>query len=98
VPAQQLAHARRRDRAAPEREHARRRALEQLRDHALLVLAERALAVALEDLLDRDAQAHLELVVGVDRARAERRGGGARRGRLAGAHEADEHQRARRGA
>ena len=70
--------------------HRRRRRLEQLGDDVLLGLAERALAVRGEVVLDRRAEPLLELAVGVDRAHAERGGGGAGAGRLAGAHEADE--------
>ncbi len=51
-----------------------------------------ALAVGGEVVLDRGADALLELAVGVDGAHAERGGGGAGAGRLAGAHEANKNE------
>jgi hypothetical protein len=94
VASQPRAHALGGDRAAAEREHRRGRRLEQLADGLLLLLAERALAVRPEVVLDRAPQPPLEQVVGVDGLDAHGRARGARRQRLAGAHEADEDQRA----
>src|SRR6185503_17493294 len=83
------------DRAAAQGDHvARAGALEQLDAQRLLARAERRLAVAVELLLDRVAELLLEQPVGVQRARAEDRGDVAGGGRLAGAHEAEEDERA----
>jgi hypothetical protein len=94
VALQQLAHARGRDGAAAERDDRGVVALEQVAHDVLLERPERALAVAGEVGLDRRAEARLDLVVGVDRAAAERGRCGAGGRRLAGAHEADEDERA----
>jgi hypothetical protein len=94
MPVERVAHALRRDRAAPERDHASVRAREQLEHDLLLARAEGGLALAVEEALDRLAERLLELAVGVERLHAELGGGGARGGRLPGSHEPDEDERA----
>ena len=69
---------------------------EQPQHQLLLALAERGLALAVEERLDRLPELALELAVGVERLDAELGRHRARGARLAGAHEADEHERARR--
>jgi hypothetical protein len=96
VGAQRLAHALGSHRAAAQRQHAPARALEQLQHHLLLAFPEGRLALAVEERRDRLAEPALELVVRVERPDPElRRGRACGRG-LAGAHEADEHQRSLR--
>ncbi len=80
--------------AAAERDHRSVAAGQQLADDLLLALAEGLLPLAVEEALDRLAQRELELAVGVDRARAQLGGQRTCAGRLAGAHEADEDERA----
>ena len=84
------------ERAAAERHEPRavgRPAVEQLERHPLLDRPERGLPVGGEDLRDRLAGAALDLGVGVDRDPARRLRERLRRGRLAGAHEADDRHR-----
>ncbi len=68
--------------------------IEQLADELLLVLAKGGLAVELELAGDRVSEALFEQPVGVERLRAELGGDFGGGGRLAGAHEADEDERA----
>jgi hypothetical protein len=91
---ERLAHQRRGDSAAAERHDRAGRRREQLAHDLLLELAERALAVRREVVVDALAEPLLDDRVGVDRAPAERRRDRTRGGRLAGAHEADEGERA----
>ena len=65
---------------------------EQLEHQLLLARAERVLALAVEERLDRLAEPPLELAVGVERLGAELGGERAGAGGLAGAHEAHEHE------
>lgn len=71
--------------------------LEHGQHRLLLALTEGRLAFAVEECLDRLAERRLELAVGVQRGHAQLGGHRARGARLAGAHEADEHQRAAAG-
>ena len=80
--------------AAAERDHRSVAAGQQLADDLLLALAEGLLPAAVEEALDRLAQRELELAVGIDRARSQLGRQRTRAGRLAGAHEADEDERA----
>jgi hypothetical protein len=82
------------ERAAAERDHVGAATPEQRKHDLLLARAERGLAVAVEVGLERLAKLALELTVGVERLGPELGGDGAGGGRLAGAHEADEHERA----
>jgi hypothetical protein len=90
VAGERVAHALGHERAAGDRQHRRRRSVEQLAGQLLLGLAERALAVRGEPVVDRGAQALLEGRAGVDRAAAERGRGGAGGRGLARPHETDE--------
>ena len=89
-----VADGRRAERATAERDDPGVGTVEQGEDRLLLALAEGRLALAVEERLDRLAERLLELRVGVERRAAELRRRLARSARLAGAHEADEHQRA----
>ena len=71
-------------------------AFEQLEHQGLLARPERRLALAVEERGDRLPQLAREQRVGVQRPAAERSGGLPGGGRLAGAHEADEHEGAPR--
>ena len=89
--AQRRAHPLRTDRAAAQRDDLRAgRPLEQLADDVLLDGPKRRLAVTREGLADRAAETLLDQPVGVDGGDAAKRRERSRRGRLAGAHEADD--------
>ena len=93
--AQRSARSLRADRAAAQRDDLPAgRALEQLADDGLLDGAKRRLAVTREGLGDRAAETLLDQPVGVDGGDAAKRRKRSRRGRLAGAHEADDDDRA----
>ena len=69
--------------------------LQQAGDDPPLAVAEVGLAVDREDVRDRHAGGRLDLVVGVAEGQAEALREAAADGALAGAHQADEHDRAR---
>ena len=93
VAGQRLAHPGGQQRAPAQRQDAAAGRVEQLRHDALLALAERRLALAVEELRDRHTQLALDLPVRVHRRDAQhlrRRPG---RGGLARPHEPDEDER-----
>jgi hypothetical protein len=94
VGAKRLAHPLGAQRAAAERHHPRVGGRQQAQRGLLLAFAERGLALALEELLDRLAELALELGVAVDRVHPQLGRNGFRGAGLAGAHEAHEHERA----
>ncbi len=79
--------------AAAERHHLGVVALEQLADDLLLARPEGLLALAVEERLDRLADALLHLAVRVERLRAQLGGERPGAGRLAGTHEAHQDDR-----
>ena len=88
--AQRLAHALGLHRPAAERDHRPLGPRQQLADHLFLARAKGGLALAVEELLDRLAQALLELAVGVERLHPQLGRERAGAGRLARTHESDE--------
>ncbi len=91
--AERLAHARRAECAAAERDDAGR-TREGVEDDLLLALAERGLALACPEHVDRLAERRRELLVGVPQRDAEQPRGLAGARRLAGSHEAGEDEAA----
>ncbi len=91
---QRLTHALGLHGAAAQGDHRGVAAVQQLADHLFLARAIGVLPLAIEEGLDRLAQRQLELPVGVDGGASELGRDGARAGRLAGTHEADQHYRA----
>jgi hypothetical protein len=89
---QRLPDALRPERAAAERDHRGPRVLQRLDRDVLLRLAEPLLPALLEDLGDGLAALPLELRVDVDERPADALGNLGPHGRLAGAHEADQHE------
>ena len=85
-----VADARRAERSTAERDHARLGTLEQLEHDLLLARAKGRLALAVEEALDRLAQALLEHAVRVERLDPEAGGKRAGAGRLARPHEPHE--------
>jgi hypothetical protein len=80
------------ERSPAERDHARTGGVEQLERQPSFPRPKRRFAVGLEDLLDRLTGAAGDLLVDVDGLDLQRIGDRPRRGRLAGAHEADDGQ------
>jgi hypothetical protein len=94
VPRERLTHPLGLERAAADGHHAAVRAAQHVDNHLLLAAAELRLAVTVEERLDRLAERLLELAVAVERPHPQLGGHGAGRARLAGPHEAHEHERA----
>ena len=91
---ERLAHTLGLDGPAAERDHRQVLALQELADHILLDGAEGGLALAVEEHLDRLPEPALDLPVAVHRLHAQLRGERAGAGRLPGAHEAHQDDRA----
>ena len=93
VGGQRVAHALGQQRAAAQRHRPAAGAAQQAQHGSLLTLAERLLALAVEERLDGLPQLGLELAVGVQRLHAQLGRHRAGAAGLAGAHEPDEDQR-----